>query len=209
MVSEHTKAVFIGDPLQRIYGFIGAVPDLMERAKEKFRMQEIRFRKNCRFKDNRRMMMLDKNTRLNAENPTNPDISQNADIDLVILKDQNEEAECVREKIQCIIRQDDSAKIAVLVRVRGRNVDRIIESIDDSGIDYFYGLYTDEDTQYIDFHRQCSNIFAAHIKGNDRITKSNLQQFYSKVKETLKETFVYMVYTPIYCGICRLNLCYQ
>lgn len=187
LVSEQTKAVFIGDPLQRIYGFIGAVPDLMERAKEKFGMQEIRFRKNYRFKDNERMMLLDKNIRLNAENPTSPGISQNADIDLVILEDQEKEAEWVREKIQYIIEQDDSAKIAVLVRARGRNVDRIIESLDDSGIDYFYGLYTDEDIQYIDFHRQCSNIFAAHIKGNDRLTKSNMQRFYSKVKEAFKE----------------------
>lgn len=187
LVSEHTEAVFIGDPLQRIYGFIGAVPNLMERAKEKFGMQEIRFRENYRFKGNQRMMMLDKNIRLNAENPTNPDISQNAVIDLVVLEDQREEAEWVREKIQYIIGQDNSAKIAVLVRARGRNVDKIIESLDGSGIDYFYGLYTDEDTQYIDFHRQCLNIFVTHIKDNDRITKSNLQRFYSKVKEAFKE----------------------
>ena len=187
LVSEHTKAIFIGDPLQRIYGFIGAVPNLMERAKEKFGMQEIRFRENYRFKGNQRMMMLDKNIRLNAENPTNPDISQNAVIDLVVLEDQREEAEWVRKKIQYIIGQDDSAKNAVLVRARSRNVDKIIESLDDSGIDYFYGLYTDEDTQYIDFHRQCLNIFATHIKGNDRITRSNLQRFYSKIKEAFKE----------------------
>ena len=187
LVSEDTRAVFIGDPLQRIYGFIGAVPNLMERAKEKFGMQEIRFKDNWRFKGNPKMLMLDKNIRLNAENPTKPDILENASVDLAVLENQAEEAEWVVGKIQSIIEEDESVKIAVLVRARSSNADRVIENLDNSGIDYFYGLYTDEDVPYLNFHRQSFNIFTSHIRGNDRITKANLQKFYGKVQESFKE----------------------
>lgn len=187
LVSDHTQVVFIGDPLQRIYGFIGAVPNLMERAKEKFMMVEIKLKENYRFKDNRRMMLLDRNIRLNAENPSAPDISENAAVDLEIFNDQAEEAEWVREKIQDITEQNNDVKVAVLVRGRGFNVQKIIDSFDNGGIDYFYGLYSDEDTDYITFHRECFNTFTTHIKGNNRITKLNLKRFYNKVQQAYKE----------------------
>ena len=186
LVSDHTQAVFIGDQLQRIYGFIGAVPNLMQRAKEKFEMEEIKFKENYRFKDNRRMLILDKNIRLNAENPHEPDISNNAVVDLEIFEDQEEEAEWVQKKIRDIAEQDNNMKVAVLVRGRGRNVQKIIDSFENGNIDYFYGLYTDEDMHYINFHRECLNIFTSHIKGNDRITKLNLKRFYHQVWQKYK-----------------------
>lgn len=187
LVFEHTKALFIGDPLQRIYGFIGAIPNLMEIAKKRFGMQEIVLKTNYRFKNNPKMMLLDKNIRLNAENPLKPAISGNAVVDLEVFEDQTEEAEWVRKKIQNIIQQDISAKVAVLVRVRSPNVLQIIDSIEKESIEYFYGLYTDEDIPYINFHLECLNIFTRHIKGNDRITALNLKRFYGKVEQAFKK----------------------
>lgn len=183
LISESTNVIFIGDPLQRIYGFIGAIPNLMDRAKEKFGMQEIKLKENHRFKDNPKMMLLDKNIRLNAENPSDPDISEDAPIDLKIFENQAKEAEWVREKIQDIMREDTSAKVAILVRGRSSNVMEIMNSLKNGEIDYFYGLFSDEDEFYIKFHQNCMNIFIDHIKTNSRITKLNLKQFYSKVEK--------------------------
>ena len=187
LISDHTQSVFIGDSLQRIYGFIGAVPNLMQKVKEKFEMEEIKFKKNYRFRDNRRMMILDKNIRLNAENPSNPDISNNALIDLEIFENQAQEAEWVQKKIKDITKKDSNVKVAVLVRGRGPNVQKIIDSFENGNIDYFYGLYTDEDINYINFHRECLNIFIEHIKGNGRITKINLKRFYNKVRQSYED----------------------
>lgn len=187
LISEQTNIVFIGDPLQRIYGFIGAIPNLMEIVKEQFGMREIRLKENHRFKNNPQMMLLDKNIRLNAENPSAPEIQENALIDLEIFEDQHDEAEWVQDKIQEIIDEDSSVKVAVLVRVRGKNVQEIIDRFETEGVDYFYGLYTDEDIFYTDFHRECLNIFTSHIKYNDRITKHNLKRFYNKVFQMCKK----------------------
>lgn len=126
LISEQTKAIFIGDPLQRIYGFIGALPNLMERAKEKFGMRGIRLKKNHRFKENPRMMLLDKNIRLNAENLSAPEIDRNATVYLKTFENQLEEAEWVQEKLQEIIDENSSVKVAVLVRGRSLNVQEII-----------------------------------------------------------------------------------
>ncbi len=183
LIGEQTRAIFVGDPLQRIYGFIGAIPNLMQSAKDQFGMREIKFKKNHRFKDNPQMMLLDKNIRLNAERPSAPDIDCNAVIDLKIFQDQSEEVRGVQEKIQDIVANDNSIKVAVLVRGRGLNVQGIMDRLEAEGIDYFYALYTDEDIPYINFHRECLNIFISHIKGNDRITKLNLKRFYSRVQE--------------------------
>ncbi len=187
LINEQTKAIFIGDQLQRIYGFIGAIPNLMERAKELFGMRIIRLKENHRFKDNPRMMLLDKNIRLNAENLSAPIIDVDAIVDLEIFEDQPDEAEWVQGRIQDIIDEDNSVKVAVLVRGRGLNVQEIIDRFEAEKLDYFYGLYSDEDTLYINFHTECLKIFILHIKDNDRLTKLNLNRFYSKVFQVNKE----------------------
>lgn len=187
IISECTTAIFIGDPLQRIYGFIGAVPNLMSKAKEKFRMKGIKLKENYRFKDNPKMMLLDKNIRLNARNPAEPDISEYAPVDLSIFKNQTEEAKWIREKIKDIIQEDKSVKVAVLVRGRSKNIPIIINSLENGDVNYFYGLYSDEDKIYIKFHQNCMDTFVNHIKDNNRITKLNLKRFYYNVQKVYKD----------------------
>lgn len=59
LITEKTSLLFMGDPLQRIYGFIGAVPGLMEKACAKYSMNIFKITTNYRFKDNPNMLQLD------------------------------------------------------------------------------------------------------------------------------------------------------
>ncbi|MFS2315921.1 UvrD-helicase domain-containing protein [Dehalococcoides mccartyi] len=61
VVSDQTQLVFLGDPLQRIYGFIGALPDIMTTAAEKYAMTTVALSKNYRFRNNPEMLKLDRN----------------------------------------------------------------------------------------------------------------------------------------------------
>ena len=187
LISKETKAIFIGDGLQRIYGFIGAIRNLMSIAKENFDMEEIKLTTNYRFKDNPSMMLLDKNLRLVAENPADPEIDENSIIDLNINNDQTEEAQWVTDKTQNIIENDGSTKVAILVRSRTRNVQITIDYLEENEIDYFYGLYTDEDTDYIDFHKECYSSFIEQIKSKERISKLYMKQFFNKIKSEYKD----------------------
>ena len=48
LINEKTKLLFLGDPLQRIYGFIGALPNIMSLAVETYNMAQICLEKNYR-----------------------------------------------------------------------------------------------------------------------------------------------------------------
>lgn len=187
LISEKTKVIFIGDGLQRIYGFIGAIRDLMGISKERFDMELIKLNRNYRFKDNPSMLLLDKNLRKVAANPLQPDIENDVEIDLNLSASQEQEAEWVVNQASNLLDSKKSVKVAILVRSRGGNSNEIVDCLDENGIDYFYGLYRDDDSEYLQFHRECYSIFIDQIKKQDRITKLNTKQFYNKVKKRYRD----------------------
>ena len=159
LVGEETRCFFMGDSLQRIYGFIGAIPNLLDIAKETFGMEKIEMVKNYRFQNNPEMLLLDRNIRANARNIINPTISSNAVIDLHYSKTQSEESAWVVEKITEVQNNNDSKSIAILVQQRGPGIDDIIKTLDENNIDFFFALFSDEDDEYISFHRRTLAIF--------------------------------------------------
>ena len=60
--------IFLGDDVQKIYGFLGAVNGIFNLIIESYPAIEIKFRNNYRFKDNERMKALDLLIRDYAEN---------------------------------------------------------------------------------------------------------------------------------------------
>ena len=67
LIGSNTKLLFLGDPLQRIYGFIGALPSLLDNATKQYSMKKVTLSKNNRFRNNMQMLLLDANIRLNAQ----------------------------------------------------------------------------------------------------------------------------------------------
>jgi DNA helicase-2/ATP-dependent DNA helicase PcrA len=75
------------------------------------------------------------------------------------------------------------SKVAILVKQRGQNVNSIIENLELNKIPYFFGLFTDEDANYLSFHRKCLYEFIELIRLKESITKK-----LAKVEKTLKLT---------------------
>lgn len=189
LISDNSKIIFMGDSLQRIYGFIGAIPNLMARVEKMLDMKRIELAKNYRFKDNPEMLLLDRNIRLNAENIMNPPIVGNAKIPFVIKDSQEDEVNWICSKIKELLSADANIKIAVLVKQRSKNVDMLISELQNQGIDYFFGLFKDDDPEYLYFHRVCSHELSEYLK-NDigrRISKITLSKLYIKIKEHFKD----------------------
>ena len=191
--NETIKLIFLGDPLQRIYGFIGAVPDLMNKVKNKYNMRLIQLDKNYRFKDNQQMLLLDYNIRKNAENPQNPNIDNIANVKFLYAENQKQEALNIIKQINTIFKNNPNGKIAILTKQRGKNIDFIIDVFTQKSIPYFYGLFTDEDFQYIKFHRECLFQFIELIKNDVIVNKTKLNQLLRIIKETFadNENIVY------------------
>jgi DNA helicase-2/ATP-dependent DNA helicase PcrA len=171
IISEDSRVIFIGDSLQRIYGFIGAIPDLMLEARQLYNMDTISLKKNYRFKDNPQMLQLDKNIRLNAEDPKNPVIVNDAEILFCNPRNQEEEAKEILNKISAleIVNSDKSYKVAILVKKnKGNDIDKIFNCLSNNNIPYYYALFSDKDYDYLRFHRECYFRFNEQIK-NERV----------------------------------------
>ncbi|RPF47683.1 DNA helicase-2/ATP-dependent DNA helicase PcrA [Hydrogenoanaerobacterium saccharovorans] len=183
VISNQTQLLFLGDPLQRIYGFIGALPDIMSKVLDEHGMAKVSLSKNYRFRNNPEMLKLDKNIRANAASCFTPIIADEDSADLPIFwgLTQQDEAEKVVAKVQAL-RGEENAKIAILFRGRGKNAEIVEAELAKNNIPYFYGMFTDEDTDYIEFHNKCQDMFIRRFGKSKSINKKALRTFSDSVK---------------------------
>lgn len=172
LITEQSKVILLGDALQRIYGFIGAVPGLLPTSERKFNLRKIQLSVNHRFADNREMLHLDANIRRNAEQPSNPVIETEARVELEVADDQITEASNAADTAKSLVETNPGLKVAILLRGRGPNTDKIIDVFHEKNIPYFFGLFTDEDPDYVDFHRVCKSEFANLLRDRHSLTRT-------------------------------------
>lgn len=192
LITQKTKVVIFGDSLQRIYGFIGAIPNLLSYSETKFKLERKELKTNYRFAHNPQMLLLDLNIRKIAENPKNPSINEKVIVDCEISPNQVVEAKKIVDKTISLTKDNLESKVAILVKQRGPNIDQIIQSFEANSVSYFYGLFTDEDICYIDFHKKCFFEFINIINSSNRITKkfsllhiSAIKDYYSSTQDPL------------------------
>jgi len=182
LIADTTKLVFLGDPLQRIYGFIGALPNIMVEATEKYNMTQITLAENYRFRNSPEMLKLDTNIRANAAEVFAPTITEIAKLPAYWGNTQENEAEQIINKVKSII-VADTDRVAILCRARGKNSEIIEEQLIKNNIPYFYGMFTDEDADYIEFHNKCLDLFVMRFGKHKHINKKSLFAFSSSIKK--------------------------
>lgn len=183
IVSENTSLYLLGDSLQRIYGFIGAIPEVLQIAKDDFSMDFISLEKNYRFRNNPNMLLLDYNIRKNAESLVNPNITEECTIDFSYWQKQEEESQYLLTKCKELNKDDPDSKTSILFRGRNNNTNTVIDLFESEGLDFFYALYSDEDSEYKKYHFEVSRIFNDFLSKNF-FSKKMCNRFLSKVKET-------------------------
>lgn len=183
IISEQTQLLFLGDPLQRIYGFIGALPDIMSKVVDEYGMTKVELSKNYRFQTNPDMLKLDKNIRANAASCFTPTIAVDdvAKLPAFWGATQQNEAEQVVAKVQDLL-AEENAKIAILFRNRSKNAEIVEAELTKNGIQYFYGMFTDEDSDYVEFHNKCQEMFIRRFGRAKAINKKALAAFSDSVR---------------------------
>ncbi len=184
IISDQTQLLFLGDPLQRIYGFIGALPHIMSDISKKYGMAKVVLSKNYRFRNNPEMLKLDKNIRANATFDFAPNIAAKdvARLQAFWGRTQQDEAEQIVAKIQTLIK-NKTEKIAILFRGRGKNAEAVEAELFSKQIPYFYGMFTDEDSDYIEFHNRCQYAFIKQFGKRKSINKMELISFSDNMKK--------------------------
>jgi len=184
VIAEQTQLLFLGDPLQRIYGFIGALPNIMSKATDEYGLTKIKLSKNYRFCNNPEMLKLDKNVRINASSYFSLAISKENAARLPAFwgQTQQDEAEQIVTKIQTLM-LNKTAKISILFRGRGKNAEAVENELSHKHISYFYGMFTDEDADYVEFHNRCQDMFINRFGKQKNISKKALISFSDAVKK--------------------------
>lgn len=187
-INDDTKLFFVGDPLQRIYGFIGAVPKLMNVAADELDMVQMRLEKNYRFKDNLSMLSLDRNIRSNALNCKSPVICSDAIVNLHISDSHEKECEWIADNVASLLKNDSKQKTSILVQQRGVGIDMIMKEFDQRDISYFYALFTDDDEIYVAYHFNALEVFRKQIDRSryHRVSKSVLNRTLSEIGSLYK-----------------------
>lgn len=183
LIGEKTKLLFLGDPLQRIYGFIGALPNVMDLAMAEYGMDKIVLSKNYRFKDNVEMLKLDHNIRLNAQSVLQGDgVTETANLLGYWGETQEDEAKQLVNAVGNLLASQIGKKIAILCRGRGDNASLIEEELLAQNIDYFYGMFTDEDEDYVSFHSVCHKLFLKRFGKKLSVNNVQLRKFTNEIR---------------------------
>lgn len=183
IITDNTQLVFLGDPLQRIYGFIGALPDIMKMSADKYSMKQVALTKNYRFRNNHEMLRLDANIRANAAACFSLaiDDTDKAKLPAFWGSTQQDEARQVVSKVQNLT-IEGTDRIAILFRGRNKNAEIVEEELTNNNVSYFYGMFTDDDADYVDFHNKCQELFIKKFSKSKNINKKALESFSDSVK---------------------------
>ena len=172
------RLYLFGDRMQRIYGFIGAVPNIFGIAQDIFQMDLIKLKTNHRFAADSKLGKLDQILRANADNIRNPQIQLSADISIIENRTQTEIGHETIIRTQRILEVDSSSTLAILVRsgLKNSTTKEIYLALQKARINFFFALYKEDDQDYIDFHNTCAGIWLEGIKKGLRSIRS-VQKF--------------------------------
>lgn len=179
-----------GDPLQRIYGFIGTVENIFDEFGEKHNFKNYKLQTNYRFKDNKNMLLLEKRIRkvANRRLDKKEQLRQIDNSNIIKYVSHLDEVKGVIEKINIIQEETPDKNIAILTPRRGADIDQLITELELNKLDYFNALKVDVESEiYTDFCLQCVSTFQAFFVDERRVIKKELNAWYKQLqKEYLK-----------------------
>lgn len=125
----------------------------MSNAATEYQMNQITLSQNYRFRNNPEMLKFDRNVRKNAMTLFSTVVS---DADIASVPEfwgtsQQEEAEKVVSNVKRLM-GDSNSKIAILFKNRSKNAEIVETELTNQGVPYFYGMFKDDDIDYIEFH---------------------------------------------------------
>lgn len=179
LIGRNTKLLFFGDSLQRIYGFIGAIPNIMNMLKNDYDMEMIKLNHNYRFENNTNLLLLDRNIRYNSYNPEL--ITDLSHPNIICANTYESEYTWVINKIKENIETINNSTILVKSFNGNDNTKELLNKLENENIPFFNALFTDESQEYIDFHKNVYTVFYREIYEKRKITRKVLEKCFDEI----------------------------
>lgn len=188
LTDENIKLQMYGDHLQRIYGFIGTVPNIFDVFSEKYKCGYYKLQTNYRFQDNRDMLMMDKKIRSVASNTSNK-LGKTYSEYIRYYETHQLEVHDVISRLKKCIEKNSQRKFAILVPQRGEDVNVLINELKYQDISFYNALNIDVNHKdYRLFHEICANEFQKHFISSTKVIKSEINKWFQNVEVRLEST---------------------
>lgn len=179
IIGNKTRFVAFGDSMQQIYGFLGAIPDLIKKEAKENKTEYICLEKNYRFADSENMLILDQSFRAYCKNPKQNPNKNKAILRYIKGKDKGDEGNKIIKLIDEIKKSDPCATFAVLVSQNQKNTQGLLEAISKKK-KIFNALFSNDDVNFIAFQDKAAELFEQEFKSRP-ITKYDIHNFVAKV----------------------------
>lgn len=156
----NNRVIFLGDDIQKIYGFLGAMDDALGVVLKRYNAKAFALKNNYRFQNNDRMKQIDMLIRDYVDNYRESSIT--APLLLKKMNSDNDEVRFISEGIKTILETDNN--VAVLVRA-GWQGKIIANKLEEEGVPFFNALYTEKDEEYINFYNVAVKEFHNNVLG--------------------------------------------
>lgn len=155
LVDSQTRCCFFGDPSQRIYGFLGAIPDFKEKAIQEFELEERFLGTNHRFEHGSELFLLEKRLRKLMNGDTDITSCEHAMLPVVLSSGFMGQCEDVVNLASYFTSESQGTTVSILFNKRSTLSNSICAMLDSHGVDYFDGLFSDDSEEFISVCDMC------------------------------------------------------
>lgn len=181
LLSDESGICLFGDPIQRVYGFIGAMEGLKTKATTDLCLSQLELEHNHRFSGGSIVGELGAAIRSNMKGAI---ASGTPRLPIYVGAAQQDEATAIVSKVAALA-QGGGGRIAILVRKRGALADLIMEELTKEGIPYFNGLFSDTSQEFIEFNAFALSRITDAASGENGVSRSAADKIIESVSYEL------------------------
>ena len=134
-------------------------------------------------------MHFDKNIRECAKHISNPQPKTEASVLTYAFSNIAEENEWCIHYIQKFLSDNETDKLAILIKQRSPDITMLLQRLDEENITFFYALFNDDDNDYINFHKTALEVFIKLLqeKYPRNISKQFLESYFHVIEDRYRD----------------------
>lgn len=181
LLSDESGICMFGDPIQRVYGFIGAMEGLKTRATTDLCLSQLELEHNHRFSGGSIVGELGAAIRSNMKGVIAGGTPR---LPIFVGAAQQDEATAIVSKVTTLA-QGGSGRIAILVRKRGALANLITDELTKEEMPYFNGLFSDTDPEFVEFNAFALSRITDAASGEKGVSRSAADKIIDSISDEL------------------------
>ena len=181
LLSDESGICMFGDPIQRVYGFIGAMEGLKTRATTDLCLSQLELEHNHRFPGGSIVGELGAAIRSNMKGVIAGGTPR---LPIYVGAAQQDEATAIVSKVAALAR-GGGGRIVILVRKRGALANLIMDELIKEEISYFNGLFSDTASEFIEFNAFALSRITDAATGEKGVSRSAADKIINSISDEL------------------------